>query len=32
MMQKRLNPLQQKLLNLNQPFDLKIFDGDIESL
>ena len=30
MMQKRLNSLQQKLLNLNQPFDLKIFDGDIE--
>ena len=29
MMQKRLNPLQQKLLELNQPFDVKIFDGDI---
>ena len=29
MMQKPLNPLQQRLLNLNQPFDVKIFDGDI---
>ena len=29
MMQKRLNSLQQKLLDLNQPFDVKIFDGDI---
>jgi len=30
MMQKPLNPLQQRLLELNQPFDVKIFDGDIE--
>ncbi len=30
MMQKRLNSLQQKLLDLNHSFDLKIFDGDIE--
>lgn len=30
MMQKRLNPLQQRLLDLNQPFDVEIFDGDIE--
>jgi hypothetical protein len=30
MMQKRLNPLQQRLLDLNQHFDLEIFDGDIE--
>ena len=29
MMQKPLNPLQQRLLNLNQPFDVKIFDGNI---
>ena len=29
MTQKPLNPLQQRLLNLNQPFDVKIFDGDI---
>ena len=29
MMEKQLNPLQQRLLNLNQPFDVKIFDGDI---
>ena len=29
MMQKPLNPLQQRLLNLNQTFDVKIFDGDI---
>jgi hypothetical protein len=29
MTQKPLNPLQQRLLNLNQTFDVKIFDGDI---
>jgi hypothetical protein len=29
MMQKRLNAIQERLLDLNQPFDLKIFDGDI---
>ena len=29
MMQKPLNPLQQRLLDLNQTFDVKIFDGDI---
>ena len=30
MMRKRLNPLQQKLLELNQPFNVEIFDGDID--
>ena len=29
MTQKPLNPLQQRLLDLNQTFDVKIFDGDI---
>ena len=30
MIKNKLNPLQQRLLDLNQHFDLEIFDGDIE--
>ena len=32
MMQKETQSITAKIIDLNQPFDVKIFDGDIESL